>query len=394
MRDMLIERFVPDSDCVKAPSVRTKYGDLTSIVGIVVNLIICLGEVIVGFIIGSLAMISDGIHNVTDAGGSLISFISFRLGAKKASDSHPFGYGRIEYLLSIGFALLLFVLAIQILIESVHRIFNPEIVPFSLTSVIVMLCAMGLKLWLYSFFKYVGNLIDSPILRANSLEALSDIWGIAGVTAGLIIGGIFELPVDGYLSFLVALLIGRAGFHVLSDAITRILGREPSEELVKSIVDFVKSYDGVKGIHDLVIHDYGPGKVFASIHVEVDAKVDVIKSHALVDRIERDIGTKLYVNLTIHMDPLVINDEMAALYDMVNKVVKAYNTDICVYDVQAFKHGDKTRVSFDMTMPYSAGGDVNDVAARIKSILEAVNPEFDVHINAGHRYTGSQFVHP
>ena len=164
--------------------------------------------------------------------------------------------------------------------------------------------------------------------------------------------------------------------------------------MVTSIVEFVKSYNGVKGIHDLVIHDYGPGNVFASIHVEVDAKVDVIKSHALVDRIERDIATKLYVNLTIHMDPLVINDEMAALYNMVNKVAKAYNTDICVYDVQAIKEGDKTRVSFDMTMPYSCTEDVNEVADRIKSIIEAVNPEFDVHINAGRRYTGSQYVHP
>ncbi|WP_298706668.1 cation diffusion facilitator family transporter, partial [uncultured Veillonella sp.] len=315
MQDLLIRMYVPNRECIKAPTVRTKYGDLASVVGIIVNLIICIGEVAVGILIGSLAMISDGIHNVTDAGGSLISLISFRLGAKKADEVHPFGFGRMEYLLSIGFSLLLFVLAIQILIEAVHRIITPEVVPFSLTSVVVMLCAMGLKFWLYTFLKYVGNLVDSPILRANSLETLSDIWGIAGVTIGLVIGGLFALPVDGYLSFLVALLIGRAGYHVLSDAITRILGQEPSPELVKSIVDLVKSYKGVEGVHDLVVHDYGPGNVFASIHVEVDAKVDVIKSHALVDRIERDVANNLYVNLTIHMDPRIINDEMIKLYN-------------------------------------------------------------------------------
>lgn len=394
MQDLLIRMYVPNRDCVKSPMVRTKYGDLASIAGIVINLLICIGEVAVGFLIGSLAMISDGIHNITDAGGSLISLISFRLGAKKADEAHPFGFGRMEYLLSIGFALLLFVLAIQILIEAVHRIMNPEVVPFSLTSVIVMLCAMGLKLWLYSFLKYIGELVDSPILRANSLETLSDIWGIAGVTVGLVIGGLFALPVDGYLSFLVALLIGRAGYHVLSDAITRILGQEPSPELVSSIVTLVKSYKGVEGVHDLVVHDYGPGNVFASIHVEVDAKVDVIKSHALVDRIERDVADKLYVNLTIHMDPRIINDEMIKLYNMVDKVAKAYNPDICVYDVQGIQDGERTRVSFDMTVPYSSNANVEDVSNSIKSILEAVHPNFDVHINAGRRYTGNQHIHP
>ena len=393
MREFLIRTFIKDADCIKAPAVRTRYGNLASLTGMLVNIAVCLGELIGGFIVGSLAMISDGLHNVADAGGSAISLLSFRLSARKPDQEHPYGHGRMEYLFSVGFSVLLFVIAIQLLIEAVHRIMNPEIVDFSMVALIVMIVVMGLKIWLHSFLKYMGNRIDSPILRANSLECLSDVWATCGITAGLLIGSYVKLPVDGYLSAIVAVMIGRAGFEVFKESTSRLLGNEPRPERVREIATFVSSYDGVMGIHDLMVHDYGPGHEFASIHVEVDAKQDIIKSHNMVENIERDAWRQLNLRLTIHMDPLVRNKETEEIYDRVRRVIKAYNPDLSIHDLRAVPDGDKINVIFDLVVPYSEHKRLNDIGHAVKEILEAMEPKYIIHLTAEHSYTGSENIH-
>lgn len=393
MQEQIIRWFIKDYDCVKAPAVRTKYGNLTSIVGIITNLTICIGEITVGLLVGSIAMISDGIHNVADAGGSAISLLSFRFSAKRADQEHPYGHGRIEYLLSIGFSVLLFVLATQLFLEAIDRIMNPQMVEFSLWAFIVMLCAMGLKIWLYTFFKNIGIRINSPILQANGLECLSDVWATLGITVGLVVGGLLDFPIDGYLGAIVSLMIGRAGYHVLSDAINRLLGNEPNPEMVNDIANFVKSYPGVLGIHDLMIHDYGPGHVFASIHVEVDAKEDVIKSHNLIDRIERDAQKQLYIQLTIHMDPLLITKESMELYDKIHAVVKAYDNRLSLHDLRAVQSDDKTHIIFDLVVPNDDCKRMDEIAKAITNILQAMDSSYVVTITPEHSYTGTENIH-
>lgn len=393
MQEQIIRWFIKDYDCVKAPAVRTKNGNLTSIVGIITNLTICIGEIIVGLLVGSIAMISDGIHNVADAGGSAISLLSFRFSAKRADQEHPYGHGRIEYLLSIGFSVLLFVLATQLFLEAIDRIMNPQMVEFSLWAFIVMLCAMGLKIWLYTFFKNIGIRINSPILQANGLECLSDVWATLGITVGLVVGGLLDFPIDGYLGAIVSLMIGRAGYHVLSDAINRLLGNEPNPEMVNDIANFVKSYPGVLGIHDLMIHDYGPGHVFASIHVEVDAKEDVIKSHNLIDRIERDAQKQLYIQLTIHMDPLLITKESMELYDKIHAVVKAYDNRLSLHDLRAVQSDDKTHIIFDLVVPNDDCKRMDEIAKAITNILQAMDSSYVVTITPEHSYTGTENIH-
>ena len=393
MQEQIIRWSIKDYDCVKAPAVRTKYGNLTSIVGIITNLTICIGEIIVGLLVGSIAMISDGIHNVADAGGSAISLLSFRFSAKRADQEHPYGHGRIEYLLSIGFSVLLFVLATQLFLEAIDRIMNPQMVEFSLWAFIVMLCAMGLKIWLYTFFKNIGIRINSPILQANGLECLSDVWATLGITVGLVVGGLLDFPIDGYLGAIVSLMIGRAGYHVLSDAINRLLGNEPNPEMVNDIANFVKSYPGVLGIHDLMIHDYGPGHVFASIHVEVDAKEDVIKSHNLIDRIERDAQKQLYIQLTIHMDPLLITKESMELYDKIHAVVKAYDNRLSLHDLRAVQSDDKTHIIFDLVVPNDDCKRMDEIAKAITNILQAMDSSYVVTITPEHSYTGTENIH-
>ena len=386
MTEVLIRLFVKNKDEVKDTNVRQQYGIMASITGIVVNVLVCLGELIIGFLIGSIAMISDAIHNVADAGGSLVSFLSFKLSGRKADAEHPYGHGRMEYLLSIGFSILLFVVAAQLGIEAVEHIMNPEVVEFSISALAVMLGAMALKIWLSFFLRSIGNRIDSPILRANGKEALSDVWATAAIAIGLLLGGIFQLSVDGYLGLIVALIIAKAGFEVLKEATDRLLGFEPTAERVQEIISFVESKPGILGTHDLMIHDYGPGHEYASIHVEVDAKQDAMTIHNMIDRVERQALKELQLKLTIHMDPIVVNEQTVALQQRLVSVIQAYDDSFSLYDIRIDM--EHRKISFDVQVPHDVKYTKEELSQKLSQLVEAVLPTFVVKPNVVHGYTG------
>ena len=386
MTEVLIRLFVNNKDEVKDTSVRQQYGIMASVTGIVVNVLVCLGELIIGFLIGSIAMISDAIHNVADAGGSLVSFLSFKLSGRKADAEHPYGHGRMEYLLSIGFSILLFVVAAQLGIEAVDHIMNPEVVEFSMSALTVMLGAMVLKIWLSFFLRSIGNRIDSPILRANGKEALSDVWATAAIAIGLLLGGIFQLSVDGYLGLIVAIIIAKAGFEVLKEATDRLLGFEPSVERVQEIIEFVESKPGILGTHDLMIHDYGPGHEYASIHVEVDAKQDAMTIHNMVDRVERQALKELQLKLTIHMDPIVVNEQTLALQQRLVAVIQAYDDSFSLYDIRI--DVDNRKIGFDVQVPHDVKYTKEELSQKLSQLVEAVLPTYEVKPNVVHGYTG------
>ena len=386
MTEVLIRLFVNNKDEVKDTSVRQQYGIMASVTGIVVNVLVCLGELIIGFLIGSIAMISDAIHNVADAGGSLVSFLSFKLSGRKADAEHPYGHGRMEYLLSIGFSILLFVVAAQLGIEAVEHIMNPKVVEFSISALAVMLGAMALKIWLSFFLRSIGNRIDSPILRANGKEALSDVWATAVIAIGLLLGGIFQLSVDGYLGLIVALIIAKAGFEVLKEATDRLLGFEPTAERVQEIINFVESKAGILGTHDLMIHDYGPGHEYASIHVEVDAKQDAMTIHNMIDRVERQALKELQLKLTIHMDPIVVNEQTLALQQRLVAVIQAYDDSFSLYDIRIDM--EHRKISFDVQVPHDVKYTKEELSQKLSQLVEAVLPTFLVKPNVVHGYTG------
>ena len=386
MTEVLIRLFVNNKDEVKDTSVRQQYGIMASITGIMVNVLVCLGELIIGFLIGSIAMISDAIHNVADAGGSLVSFLSFKLSGRKADAEHPYGHGRMEYLLSIGFSILLFVVAAQLGIEAVEHIMNPEVVEFSMSALAVMLGAMALKIWLSFFLRSIGNRIDSPILRANGKEALSDVWATAAIAIGLLLGGIFQLSIDGYLGLIVALIIAKAGFEVLKEATDRLLGFEPTAERVQEIINFVESKAGILGTHDLMIHDYGPGHEYASIHVEVDAKQDAMTIHNMIDRVERQALKELQLKLTIHMDPIVVNEQTLALQQRLVAVIQAYDESFSLYDIRI--DVENRKIGFDVQVPHDVKYTKEKLSQKLSQLVEAVLPTFVVKPNVVHGYTG------
>ena len=386
MTEVLIRLFVNNKDEVKDISVRQQYGIMASVTGIVVNVLVCLGELIIGFLIGSIAMISDAIHNVADAGGSLVSFLSFKLSGRKADAEHPYGHGRMEYLLSIGFSILLFVVAAQLGIEAVEHIMNPEVVEFSMSALAVMLGAMALKIWLSFFLRSIGNRIDSPILRANGKEALSDVWATAAIAIGLLLGGIFQLSIDGYLGLIVALIIAKAGFEVLKEATDRLLGFEPTAERVQEIINFVESKAGILGTHDLMIHDYGPGHEYASIHVEVDAKQDAMTIHNMIDRVERQALKELQLKFTIHMDPIVVNEQTLALQQRLVAVIQAYDESFSLYDIRI--DVENRKIGFDVQVPHDVKYTKEELSQKLSQLVEAVLPTFVVKPNVVHGYTG------
>ena len=386
MTEVLIRLFVNNKDEVKDTSVRQQYGIMASITGIMVNVLVCLGELVIGFLIGSIAMISDAIHNVADAGGSLVSFLSFKLSGRKADAEHPYGHGRMEYLLSIGFSILLFVVAAQLGIEAVEHIMNPEVVEFSMSALAVMLGAMALKIWLSFFLRSIGNRIDSPILRANGKEALSDVWATAAIAIGLLLGGMFQLSVDGYLGLIVALIIAKAGFEVLKEATDRLLGFEPTAERVQEIISFVESKPGILGTHDLMIHDYGPGHEYASIHVEVDAKQDAMTIHTMIDRVERQALKELQLKLTIHMDPIIVNEQTVALQQRLVTVIQAYDESFSLYDIRI--DVENRKIGFDVQVPHSVKLTKEALSLKLSQLVEAVLPTYEVKTNVVHGYTG------
>ena len=386
MTEVLIRLFVNNKDEVKDTNVRQQYGIMASVTGIVVNVLVCLGELIIGFLIGSIAMISDAIHNVADAGGSLVSFLSFKLSGRKADAEHPYGHGRMEYLLSIGFSILLFVVAAQLGIEAIEHIMNPEVVEFSMSALAVMLGAMALKIWLSFFLRSIGNRIDSPILRANGKEALSDVWATAAIAIGLLLGGIFQLSVDGYLGLIVALIIAKAGFEVLKEATDRLLGFEPTTERVQEIINFVESKAGILGTHDLMIHDYGPGHEYASIHVEVDAKQDAMTIHNMIDSVERQALKELQLKLTIHMDPIVVNEQTLALQQRLVAVIQAYDDNFSLYDIRI--DVEHRKIGFDVQVPHDVKYTKEELSQKLSQLVEAVLPTFVVKPNVVHGYTG------
>ena len=386
MTDLLIRLCVTHKDDIKDSGVRQQYGIMASITGIVVNVLVCLGELIVGWLIGSIAMISDAIHNVADAGGSLVSFLSFKLSGRKADAQHPYGHGRMEYLLSIGFSILLFVIAVELGIEAIDHIVNPEVVEFSLSAFAVMLGAMVLKIWLSFFLRSIGNRIDSPILRANGKEALSDVWATLAIAIGLLLGGLFQWSVDGYLGLIVALIIAKAGFEVLKEATDRLLGFEPTADRVQEIIEFVESQQGILGTHDLMIHDYGPGHEYASIHVEVDAKQDAMTIHTMIDCIERLAFKELQLKLTIHMDPIIVNEQTVALQQRLVTVIQAYDESFSLYDIRI--DVENRKIGFDVQVPHSVKLTKEALSLKLSQLVEAVLPTYEVKTNVVHGYTG------
>jgi cation diffusion facilitator family transporter len=353
MTNFLVRLFVKDYENLQDAEVRTRYGNMTSLVGIIVNVFLFVIKFIVGRLFHSVAIIADAVNNLSDAGSSIISLLSFKLSGMPADKEHPFGHERMEYLASSLVGFFIIILGFELLKTSFAKILRPDVISFSLLTVCVLLFSIGAKFWLYKFNAGLGDRVDSSMMKATAADSLSDVLATSAVLLSTLLSPLFGIQLDGYMGVAVSLLIIYSGINIMKEMWDTLLGKKPSEELVQQLENAINRYGGVLGTHDLVIHSYGPRRYFATVHVEVDAREDILASHDLIDNIEREVARELNTHLVIHMDPLTQDDpDVLRLRDMTAQIVADINESLTIHDFRVVKGVTHNNLIFDVVIPH------------------------------------------
>jgi cation diffusion facilitator family transporter len=379
MTNFLVRLFVKDYENLQDAEVRTRYGNMTSLVGIIVNVFLFVIKFIVGRLFHSVAIIADAVNNLSDAGSSIISLLSFKLSGMPADKEHPFGHERMEYLASSLVGFFIIILGFELLKTSFAKILRPDVISFSLLTVCVLLFSIGAKFWLYKFNAGLGDRVDSSMMKATATDSLSDVLATSAVLLSTLLSPLFGIQLDGYMGVAVSLLIIYSGINIMKEMWDTLLGKKPSEELVQQLENTINRYGGVLGTHDLVIHNYGPRLYFATVHVEVDAREDILASHDLIDNIEREVARELNIHLVIHMDPLTQDDpDVLRLRDMTVQIVSDIDKSLTIHDFRVVKGVTHDNLIFDVVIPHQyAPKDreiIEKITARIKEQEENLFP--------------------
>ena len=355
MGELLARIFIKDKDNVTDPKIRSAYGRMCSIVGIVCNVVLCGFKMLVGFLSGSVAITADAINNLSDASSSIISLLGFKLAEKPADDEHPYGHGRYEYLSALTVAALVLVIGFEMVDSSLDKILNPAPVEFGLFPVIVLSASILVKLWMALFNNKMGKKINSATLIATAKDSRNDVISTAAVLASALISHFTSVELDGWMGMAVALFILYSAYGLIVDSVSPLLGDPPSAELVSAINERILSYPGVLGTHDLIIHDYGPGRKFASVHVEMSAEADVLECHDIIDNIERDLSAEFGMLTSIQYDPVVTSDpKIEGLKADILEVLSTLGEDISIHDLRIVPGNTHTNVIFDCVLPRSS----------------------------------------
>lgn len=353
MTELLVRTFVKNHKQIEKLEVRTSYGILTSLVGIVCNLLLFAVKIAVGIILNSISVMADAFNNLSDAASSIISFIGVKMASKPADRDHPFGHGRIEYISALVVAFIILEVGFTFLKTSVNKIRNPEDMSFQLISVIILLLSIIVKLWLGIFNRKLGNRIQSTVMKATSTDAFGDALITTFTIISILVAHFTGLNIDGWVGTLVALLVMWAGIGIAKETLMPLIGEAVDPILYKEITDKVESYDGIVGSHDLIVHNYGPTKSMASVHAEVPNDVDIEISHEIIDQIERDVAREMGIFLVIHMDPIETkNDEVNLLKHMVETNVYDIDKSLSIHDFRFVDGEEHVNLIFDVVVPH------------------------------------------
>lgn len=373
MGKLLIRLFVKDYENTDSPKVRESYGKFAGAVGIISNFLLCAIKILVGILSSSIAIIADGINNLADASSSVITLVGFRLAAQPEDENHPYGHARIEYLTGLFISIFIIVIGIQLFKTSIDKILHPSPIEFSYVTVAVLCIAILIKLWQSMFNVSISKRIKSVTLMATAADSRNDVIATSVVLVSLIIGKAADIQVDGYMGCLVALFILWSGIKLVRETSSPLLGEAPDEELVNSIVEIAKKEPGVLGIHDLMVHNYGPGKIFASMHIEVDSDGDLMKSHDMTDNLERLIKESLNIEFVIHMDPIKINDPLInKMKAVISEAFSPLEGVESIHDFRIVPGPTHTNVIFDVVLNHRcklSESEIHQIA------LEAVNAD-------------------
>ena len=367
MTKWLIRRFVRDAEHTGDPKVRYAYGRLASVSGLTANVLLFLAKLTAGLLSGSLAITADAFNNLSDAGSSVVTLVGFKLSSAPPDKQHPFGHGRMEYLSALGVAALIMIAGFELATSSFEKILHPEPTAVDAVTVVILAAAIGVKLWMAWFYHRIGGRIDSESLRAAAADSRNDVVCTAVVLLTSVLSLWLPVSIDGYVGTAVALFVMWSGFSVMRETVSPLLGQAPDEQFVMDIKRTVMAHEGVVGVHDLMVHNYGPGRLVMSLHAEVPSNEDILRSHDLIDRIERELGEKYHALVCIHMDPVDFDDpEAAHLRAEVVMQLAEMNESLSLHDFRVVRGETHTNLIFDLVVPFDCrdGKAVADELAR------------------------------
>lgn len=351
--NFLVRRFIKNYQDTKDANVRTNVGKLSGIVGIFSNLFLFVIKFMIGTIVHSVSIQADGVNNLTDAGSNIISILSFHLANKPADKDHPFGHERTETIASLFVGILILVLGFETAKESISKVIHPGSIDFRIASVIILLISIIVKFWMYAYNKKLSKTYDSSLLEATALDSISDVCGTTAVLVSTLLSPVLHFNLDGYMGIVVSGIILYGAYGLLRDMINSLIGEAPDPELVHNIVDRIMAHPAILGVHDMMLHNYGPNKIFASAHVEVDSSKDIFETHDHIDNIEREVKENMNIDLVLHMDPVKVNDPETELYHA--KVVKAIHQidpKWGFHDFRIVSGPTHVNLVFDLVIPF------------------------------------------
>lgn len=377
----LVSKFIKDSENTQDEEVRNKYGYLAGIVGILANLVLFIVKFTVGNISSSIAVTADAFNNFSDMASSIITIVGFKLASMPPDKEHPFGHGRLEYISALIVAFMVMFVGLQFTKSSIDRILNPVGVRFEIIPFILLVISILVKLWLSIFNKFIGNKINSSALKAAAADALGDVFTSSCVVVSFLIARFTDFPIDGYIGILVSLAILYAGFNLVKETISPLLGEAPDPELVKDIMEGILSYEYITGAHDLIIHNYGVGRCIASIHAEIPADIDIMTIHEVIDAAEKELSHKLKIHLVVHMDPISVETEEVkqARLDL-QKAIDNLSFVKSIHDFRMIGKGDKKNLIFDVVVESSKSKEVpsdEEVKSIITDRVKKIHPKYN-----------------
>ena len=388
MIELLAKWFIPHRDSMEDGALRRAYGTLCGAVGIGLNILLFMGKFFAGQLSGSIAVTADAFNNLSDAGSSAVTLLGFRLAGKKPDTDHPFGHGRIEYISGLIVAGLILLMGVELAKSSFDKILHPEEVTFSALAVVILAVSVAAKLYMWFYNRRIGGKLRSAAMEATAMDSLSDAAATFAVLLATLIGKWTGLAVDGYVGLLVALFILFSAYKAARETLSPLLGQAPDPELVQRIRDIVAEHDTVVGIHDLVVHDYGPGRQMVSLHAEVPASGDILELHDVIDNIERELHEKLHVQAVIHMDPIVTDDaEVDALRRQVAELARQVEPRMTVHDLRVVRGTTHTNLVFDAVLPLDAAITPAEAARRIREKVSELDGDYYAVVTVEHSFT-------
>ena len=370
MTNLLIKLFIKDND-ISNLETRGKYGVLSSATGIVVNILLSIVKLFIGIIANSISIISDALNNITDVGSSVVTMIGFKISQKKIDKDHPWGHGRMEYITAFIVDIIILMVGFELLKSSIDKIIHPELPAVNNVTIIILVIAVLTKLWLFLFYKKIAEMIDSNAIKGNAYDSISDSISTLVVLISAVVAKLCGVSIDGYASLIVSVFILFTGYKAIKETVDLLLGMKPDPEFIKDIEDEAKKYEMISGIHDIMVHDYGPGRKIVSFHAEVPADGDICKVHDIIDQMEQDLFEKFNCITTIHMDPIVVdNKEINDMRDFTEKIVKELNSEFSIHDFRMTDGGKRVNLIFDLVVPRDKEYDKEEI---IKNVQQKIH---------------------